>query len=306
MTVEAITLQRQFLKGAADTLGVQFYNDGVPADPGVTTVAVVSESGATVIASATATGGTGNDPRTVALTSSHTANLDRWVVTWTTASLGTHTVNVEVVGAYLFSIYEARRFDGGALESTSNYPTWKIEKARVGITTDFESITGLSFIPRYELVEMDAPLTSRLPLLLMKSNGDPALRVTRIRSIETRTSGTDTWTAFDSDELTDVLLDPWGQLRRESLGIFPSGYRNVRIGFEHGFASPPGDIPEAAMAVLRERLVKSGISARALSEINELGTVQYAVANEGLGRHYGIPWVDAELNRYAQKVPVVR
>lgn len=292
-TVEVSGTPPHILRGSALSVTASFASDGVAADPGVTTVAVTNIAG-TVLVASTAAGGSGTS-RTVTLDSTDTADLDTLTVTWTTANFGTLTTTHEVIGAYLFTVAEARSFDGGALTSTTKYTTAAIEEARARILDEFETITGVAFVPRYRrAVYSGGGLTS----MFLDRN-----EVTAVRSVETRSGAT--WTAFTVSELADVLIEPYGAIERDTLGSFTTGSRNVRVGFEHGYETPPLDIKRAALVLCRYQFVEQNATDRSLSMTTEFGTVQLSTPNPERNRWYGIPAVDTTLTNHLRRVPVI-
>lgn len=299
--IDAIAGQRQLLIGSAGTLTMSWYSDGTIADPGVTTVGVVNDAGATVIASGTATTGTGAAARSVAFTSTHTANLDRLTATWTSANYGASTAIVEVVGAWLFTIVEAQTFDNSAVSNARPAITAAmIEEARVRILDEFEEKTGVAWVPRYR---RDIHNGDGHPWLYL-----PTGRVRAIRSAEYRTFGAATWTALSVDELADLYYETWGRLHRESLGTFTSGSRNWRIAYEHGADGPTGDIKRAALMAARYELVPSSLTDRAISISNDMGTTNLftpGISSRGQAVHE-LPYVDRVLRAHDERVPVVR
>ena len=280
----------QILRGTPATLSVTYEQDGVIADPGVVSVSVGRADG-TVVAAGDA-GGSGEAARTFALTALQTALLDRLTVTWTSATLGTVETAAEIVGALLFTIAEARAFDEDALANATRYSSAEIEEGRTRITDEFERICGVSFIPRLAV----ETLSGANPLFL------PHMRVRSVRSVETRSGSS--WTAYSADDVAGVLVDSWGELNRES-GSFAGGRRNVRVLYEHGWDRPPLEISRAALTVLRYTLVPDNMSSRTLSVSGEFGTTQFSTPNAERGRHYGIPYVDATLERYRERGPVI-
>jgi hypothetical protein len=284
----------QVLKNTPATLSVQFTLDGTPADPGSVTVTVLRADG-TTLASGSASG-TGTNPRTFGLTTAHTALLDRLTVTWASVALGTLTTQAEVVGALLFTESEARAFHDGALADTTVYTDDRIAARRAALTDLFEQL-GVFAIPRYRLVTLDG--SGRTTQLL------PDIRVTALRSIETREHGTQTWTAFTAAELADTFVDNAGEMLRESLGVFPCGRQNVRAGYEYGRRELPADLSYAALLEARDKLVTSNISDRAISYTTDAGTAQlWTPGLSGRGQAVSrLPEVDRILRLYAERVP---
>lgn len=292
-TVEVSAGTPHILQGSGVTVTATFYSDGTATDPGATTVAVTNLAGDTVVASGAA-GGTGTS-RTVTLDSDDTADLDTLTVTWTTTNLGTVTTTHEVVGAFLFTVAEARAFDSNALSSVSKYTTAAIEEARARILNEFEEITGVAFVPRYRRAVYSG--TGAATLFLDR------MFVTSLRSVETRSEAT--WTAYTADDLADVMIEPWGHLTRDLRGTFITGHRNVRVGFEHGYDAPPLDIKRAALIVCRYELVEQNVTDRTLSLSTEFGTTQLSTPNPERHRWYGIPRVDTVLANHLRKTPVI-
>jgi hypothetical protein len=193
------------------------------------------------------------------------------------------------VGEFLFSITEARALAGIGTNSTAT----EIAAKRAQILGEFERITGRAFVPRYRYARYGGDGTALLFLHLA-----PLLSV---RSLETYSGGT--WTAYDADELADVIVD-WSTLRRDTYGVFTSGYRNLRVGVEYGYEQTPGDIKEAALTVCRYKLLEGNQTERALSMTTEFGTVQISTPNPERNRWYGLPLVDSVLAEY-QREPVI-
>jgi hypothetical protein len=297
MTLERHSFHR-ILRGSAETLSVTWSVDGVAVDPGTVTVTISNAAGTALVTDG-ATGGTGASDRTYALTPTHTADLDLLTAVWSGTVNGqatSVTTYAEIVGAHLFTIAQARNFDKQQLSSAAGFNAAVIEEARARITDAFERVCGVSFIPRYKRVTLHG--TDAQTLIL------PDLFVTRIRSFETRTSGTVTWTAFTSTELADLFVTDYGELFRESLGIIGTGYRNVRVGYEYGFAQPPLEISRAALKVLVSQAVSTNLPERATQQVDEFGTFRLVMAGDP--KHpFGIPEVDAVLTdpAYSYRIP---
>lgn len=307
MAVELVTTAR-VAQGRAGSFLATFYDDesGAVVDPGITTLGIVDASGATVVVSSTATTGTGSTGRTYDLTTTHTANLDWLTVTLTTANYGTFDAMLEVVGHHLFTIREARAYGDGILADQAKYSVDAVADARDRVSDRLENICGVSFIPRYELVEHDGGVyQDERSLFLRKRNGDPALKVSRIRHAAIRSFGTTTWTDLTGTELADLFPLWTGEGLRESTGVWLAGHKNTRVGYEHGFQQTPREVKRAAMMLARYELVPSNLNSRALQEQGEFGTVQLATAGK-YGSLTGIPDVDEIIQEYMYKVPVLR
>ncbi|MFQ5502957.1 MAG: hypothetical protein ACE5EQ_11770, partial [Phycisphaerae bacterium] len=78
---------------------------------------------------------------------------------------------------------------------------------------------------------------------------------------------------------------------------------NCVVEYAHGYSRVPPPIRRAALIVLRNS-VTTDISDRFLSLSTEAGVIRQADPNRP-GNWYGIPEVDAVLNRYMHRVPVL-
>lgn len=284
---------QRILAGTPATLSVVFHEDGVPSAPGAVTATITRLDGTAIATdAATTAGGTGEF--TYTLTAEQTAGLDVLTVTWESADFGTVTTTAEIVGARLFTLAEARATDGGAMSNPTRYPDDVVEEARRRIEDAFEEICGVSFIPRVTQKYLNGNGTVLLML---------PVDATAIRSVETR-SGT-TWTAFATDDLEDVILESWGGLTRELRGIWPRGTRNVRVTYEHGYPEPPLEIKRAGLMLLRDSTVASNIDQRAMSYSDGIGTLRFITPGLSKGAWFGVPDVNAILQRYQRNVPAV-
>lgn len=295
----------QLLRGLAATIEATYTNaEGVAVDPGVVTVTITRLNG-TAVATAAATSGSGAAKRTYTLSGSVTADLDTLTVVWSSVTLGTITATYEIVGAFLFTVAEARAFDDKHLGTIDNeaepttylYPTALIEAERERIAEEFERICEVSFIPRYRMVTLSADDDGTIRL--------PDMQVQAIRSVETRSGSA--WTAFSADDLTDLVFDSAGLVARDTRGIFPTGNRLVRVGYEYGFPTVPLQIRRAALLTARYSLAVSWTSARTITASNEFGTQQYwtpGYSGRGSAIHE-LPEVDKILRQFMYRVPRV-
>lgn len=289
------------LRGTAGVLDVVLSVDGVPTDPDPSPgpqVTVVDAAGTVVITPALviAVGGGSGKLRFI-VTPDKTAQVDEWLATWTFTQGGVQqsvTTSPRIVGDVLFTLAEARGYDGGALGSSATYPDAAILAARDRIADAFAQICEVPFGARYarELLDGDGSESVRVA----------NQRVLAVRSIRVRNGAT--WTAFSAEELADVIVYPRGMLYRETLGTFPAGRRNVEVAYEHGLQPVPAEIRLAALRLLRDQLVKSPLDDRATSQSGEFGTFALATAGRN-GSYFGLPLVDEVLNRYRERVPVV-
>lgn len=276
------------------TVSVEFHQAGAIADPGEVTATITRADGSVLVPVAPVEGETAA-ARTLELSASETADVDLLLIDWESDDLGTVRTRVEIVGDQLFTVREARAFDGGKLSDPTKFQTAAIEATRARIEDAFAEICGVSFIPRLRIAVLGGQRSCTLVL--------PDLKVTELRSVETR-SGTD-WTAFTSDELEAVLLDPAGVLVRDSYQVWPWGNRNVRVSYVHGFETVPMDVRRAGLILARYELVESNLSDRATSFSDESGTYRIATAGLTRGSWFGLPLVDSVLQRpgYMHRTP---
>lgn len=282
------------------TLSQSWYVDGLLVDPGVVSTSTTNLAG-TVVASGNASG-SGVAARTFTLDTTDTADLDTLTTVWTSPSYGVLTSRVEVVGGLLFTETEARAFDGAKLTSTVTYSDALIAGARARITEDFIKILGVAPFPRYKRVTLSG--SGHQCLLL------PDLFPTSIREAAILESDNTTWTALTADELADIAIEDTGEVYRRSLGIWPWGRRNIRIGYEYGFQQTPGPLKQAALLVLTggdaQSVVRSDIDYRATSFSDGIGTIRFLTP--GLGRGdvwYSAPDVNRILQTFRHAVPGV-
>lgn len=292
--IEGEPMTQQIVQGAAATLSITVYADGVLADPGVTTVTIARLDGSAVATDA-ATTGTGAAAREYALTAAETAALDVLAVTWQTANHGVLRQVVEIVGGVLFTIRQARAHDSAALASNTAYTTADIEQARDRITDDFARICGVSFVPRLRRVVVDGATELLLP--------DP--RVSAVRSIEALDDDGVTWAV----EPEAARVVGGGRVTRPGRA-FSRGAGRYRVIYEHGWDVVPEPIRLAALTVLRYTLVPDNVGQRTTSLTNEFGSTAFATAGRLFNSlsaypHYGIPLVDTTLGRYTERVPAV-
>lgn len=279
------------LKGTQGTLRASFYVDGVLTDAGAGVTVTVTRLDGTALVTAQAATLASTGVYEYTLTPAQTAALDLLTVVWAGTFEGvaqTVTTYAEIVGGQLFSIAQARAWDNGAMASTSTYPSAAIQQAEADIAEGFEHYCGYPFYPR-------------IGRSIFNGNGKyyasvPALFVRNVRALETRASGGVDYTAYTVDELADLFVDPNGMMIRETLGTFTYGARNVRATYEYGMTQPPGEITRAALMVLRDSLVPSNLTDRAFQLSDETGT--YRLSTPGRNYPYGIPYVDAVLERH--------
>lgn len=283
----------RYLAGSLGDLEVTVYRDGTLVDPASAGTVTVADEDGNVLSSGAATvvgGGTGLLRYTP--TAAAMANVNRLTVSWATVVLGadpaiTLTTYAEVVGDMLFTEAEARAFDGGAMGVSNGYTDDDIRRGHDAVMDEFERILKFPLGRRYYRDVVDGTGRSRMRM--------PRNEVQTIRQVQKRTSGSQTWTSFTSDELADVVATSWGLLEREGGAEWEKGTRNYRVSYEAG-RPIEGAARMHALRVLRHQLVPSALPDRALFQTNELGQFRLAVAGDS-GHWFGIPDVDAWLLR---------
>lgn len=301
MAAELEILQSpRYLAGSLGDLETLVYRDGTLTDPASAgTVTVVDEDGNTLSSGAATVVGSSSGTLRYTPTAAAMAQVNLLTITWASVVLGTDpaitlTTYGEVVGDMLFTEAGARAFDNAALGNATTYPDSAIRFAHDRIHDAFEGILRFPLGRRYFRETLDGEGTSKLRL--------DNRWIRTIRKVQTRTPGTATWTDFTADELAATQATRWGQVVREDTGVFPEGVQNVRISYEAG-APIDGDLRLAALMVLRNQLVPSNVSDRALFQTNELGQFRMAVADATQpGRWFGLPTVDAILGRLQETV----
>lgn len=290
------------LRGTTGLLDVTVSVGGIPTDPdpGPTPLVTVLDGAGGILVPPAVPFVMGADSGTLrlVLTPDLTAQVNDLTAMWTFTVGGAAqaaTTYHRIVGDVLFTLGEARAFDGGALGSTASYPDPDILAARDRIAEAFAEICGVAFGARYarDIVDGDGSDSIRV------GNG----RVLAVRSIRTRSAGA--WTALTGAELADLTVYPTSVICRDTLGTFPAGRRNVEVEYEYGLQPVPAEIRLAALRLLRDQLVKSPLDDRATSQAGEFGTFSLATAGRN-GSYFGLPLVDEVLNRYrAERLPVV-
>lgn len=262
----------RILQSTPTTLSRQFYQDGVAADPGATTYAVTRDDGTSVV-SGSAAGATTN-PRTINLTTAHTAQLDVLKVVWTTVNLGIATDYAEVVGGYLFSIAEARLRE--PFDDTTAYSASAIASARTKAEQSLESACRRAFVPRYykQIIDGTAGGLARMHWPLLRT----------IRSVVL--NGV---TTFDSTQLAQL------KLRRSGFIYNPGGWlwgvQNYAIAFEHGYDYPPQDAGEMCLRLACHRNKSSTFDERVV--MAQAGEELFKFVNPGEQGRFGVPDIDA-------------
>jgi len=252
----------RILQSTAATISQSWYEDGTLIDPGTVTIGITREDGTTLVAGGTATSGTGANPRTFTLTTTHTASLDVFTLTWTSATKGTLVSYVEVVGGFLFSLTEARNTK--PLDNTTLYTVAEITAARTAAETALEEACGVSFVPRYFREVVDGSGTCDVLL---------SPRPLSITSAVVGETSSFAGTALTAAELADLRLYKDGRVYHS--GVWTYGRGNVEIKGTHGYKFPPPRVGIAALKLAKWILVDTPVDERAVSVSTEGGSVQF-------------------------------
>ena len=264
--------------------------DGEPADPGTVTIGVTRADGAAVVAPGTATDVVGT-VRRYTLPVSATANLDRLTATWTVSGVAVGTTSVEVVGGVYASVAQIRTVDP-VVSNLVTDSTDVLKNARAAAESLFETVTGVAWVPKFDVVRLDG--TGRHELALPW----PQLRRVRWCRIYSTETTYDTLTA---DQLAAIPADDSGIAVRTDGYVWTAGTRNVEIAYEHGYDVPPADLRDALIQTVRAnaRQFDNGIDPRTTQVVMEGMTATIGASDDLTGN----PAVDATLRRHSHKIP---
>lgn len=266
------------LQASAETIDSgTWYEAGAAVDPGTVTVGITREDGTVLVAAGTATGGATTDPRTFALTTTHTASLDRLTATWTSATKGTRTTYVEVVGGVLASVADLRAIK--PLDDTTKYPTANLLAARDAVAAVLEDVSGVAFSPRYEREYK------------IDGDGSTEILLKRPRPLSVQSA------TLDGTSVTvgDLLLYDDGRVYYAN--GWSTGRQNVTVKYTYGYPTPPGNCAQVVARLVKWLLVDSPISDRAISIINE-GGQQNLVTAGVRGAIFDLPLANAFVQNY--------
>ena len=291
--LEPLRLSPHILAGTRADLQVACYRDGQLKNPtGSLTCSVVDADGNSIATpSVSATDGV----LTATLTAAQTAQVNQLTVTWAGLVFDAEPAvslveKYEVRSSLLFTLAEARQAENRALMSEANYPNDAMLRARDVIVEDFEDILGFDLGTRYQREVLDGSGRARL---FLEHREPSALRAVSIRS------GT-TWSSLSAGELAAIQLS--GSAIVNEWRAWPLGVANIRVSYEAGRSPLPRSLTRAALILLKDRMLPSNLSRKAVQQVDELGTFKLATPGER-GSHFGIPEVDDLLNRLRMTIP---
>lgn len=213
--------------------------------------------------------------------------LDELQVAWAATVGGDDIVldqdRIEIVGAFYFSLTEARSADQ-VLSNVARYPTAQLVEKRIEAETECERITGQAWVPRFCREVLSGP-----------ARGPLALKWPHIRAIRSVTLNGYAW--LPADVLALEFTDQ-GLLRANSRGwgsTLGAGARNVVVEYEHGHDHPTPDIRRAAKLhfkslMLANRSQLPDNAERVVAATADGGSTVYRAPSVG---RTGIPAVDA-------------
>lgn len=182
-------------------------------------------------------------------------------------------------GSPLFTVEQVRA--RGVTESVISDD--EVEALRVVIEDEFERALGVSLVPR---TATDEKLngTGTTGLLL------PHRRVTAFSAVSVAD------VALTAGELAEVILD--GDELYRPAG-WPTGVRNIKATYMHGYAEPPGLAPRAGLDLLDALLTSDNglISPRASAMQSEMGTIALVTAGVR-GALFSVPSCNALVTMY--------
>ena len=279
------------LRGTPATISIQFLDGDNPADPGATTIKVDRGDGTNLVPALTATGGTGTNPRTFTLTTTHTAAVDVLKASWTSATHGVGVTYHPVVGAFYVDLQTLR--NTGDLSDQAKFTDETLDAARDWWLTLVDSYCGQSFVPMWRLWKSPYPWRGG-PLRLDR----PHVRGILSAKVGTTTVDVTGWVASDSGRVyTATGGNP-------TVTGATGGF--LHVAFEHGRDQPDPELYQTGVKAMRGKLLDDrtgGPLPRQLSVTTEFGTTR--IAQPGEDRATPWPDVNAVLNRRRAATEIV-
>lgn len=273
-------------RGVAGVLSWQATDaEGEARNPGTTTVGVTRADGSVLVPAATATSGTEDNPRTLALTPAQTATLDTLTVTWTDGSAAQFSTVVEIAGGHLFTAAELRAFRRDAADM-AKYPAADVALQRLKAEVECEWICDVAFVPRYRRVTVagEGAETLHLP--------DHEVRTIRSLSVD--------GIAWTQGQIDDLLFDD--SVVARTSGVWTRSERII-IGYEHGRRRPPEDLRQGVMLRCWEGLTSpfADIPARTTRFRTQTSGTTYEL-DKATAYSTGNPDIDAAYERHSRRV----
>ena len=280
-------------KGLARRLYLSVYNAaGSPAAPVSAPTVTVTGSDGTIHVNAQAS--TALTAETGVYTydlspANATATIDNLTVLWAytiDSKAQTATDTVMVVSSRLCSpqVIDDSLNRGG---TSSNYTARKIQIALSYAEDAFERVTAPWFATRYATATVDGNgLETDLVL--------PKAPVIRVRS------ATVAGTAISSTDLAAlVVYEDAGIVAAARAGVWATGRKNVTIGYEYGYADPPGDVARAVALIATSILSDGPWDDRGFGVSTDGGFVRLLTAGVS-GAAFSIPEVQATVKNYSR------
>lgn len=218
--------------------------------------------------------------------------LDQYRITWTGTVNGAEqswSTDAELVGGYLFEIPELRSRDRAFTDATK-YPSSLLAAKRVEVEDTFEGpkAAGVAFVPRGRRVTLDG--------FGLRTLRVPDYEVRRVYSV------TANGVAWDTEQVEAIVCDD-DRLHLPAPRIWPSGWKNIVVHYEHGLDAPPAPIRRAALTLAREYLAGSDLPGRATA--TSVGDQMFRLTVAGRDGVTGLPEVDAALDQHGRKRYVI-
>jgi hypothetical protein len=198
----------------------------------------------------------------------------------------------------LFTVAEARAFDGGVLANATTYPDATIIAAEARIRQTFSSplVCDVAFIPTVEADEaQDGGGARTLVLNHSKLISVSAASIDGVALTAAQLSETDYSSGL-------AVYREEGYIARRS-GCWMAGRLNCLVTYSHGWAAVPADVKRAALMLLVAQLPKSVSSNMATRFSDDSGSYDLFQPSGNPGYWYAIPEVNAILRLYSRAMP---